>query len=114
MSNSIILLDELNILLLHPYLLHISQRDGLRLVASVGPALARVPPGAGHPGRRLSQPVEQCHLLCQAEGAEVGLLLTVTLGFSLHGAHRLGHTGLLCLLHQPRLPCLLVGSGALL
>lgn len=62
-----------------PHLLHISQCDGLCLVAHVGPALPCVSSGSGNPGWRLSQSVEQCHLFCQAEGAEVRLLLTVTL-----------------------------------
>lgn len=120
LENTVILLDKLHIILLLPYLLHISQCDRLSLVASVGPALACVPSGAGHSGWRLSQPVEQRHFFCQAEGAEVRLLLTLTLtrtlalAFSLHCGHWLRALGLLCVLHQPRLPCLLLGSSTLL
>lgn len=56
------------------YLLHVTKSDGLRPIAGVAPALARVPPGARHSGGGLSQPVKQRHLLRQAERAEVRLL----------------------------------------
>lgn len=100
-----------------PYLLQISQCDRLCLVASVGPALTCVPSGAGHTGGSLSQSVEQRHLLCEAEGAEVRLLLTltltlalvVTLLFSLHCGKRHSALDLLGTLHllglQHLLPC---------
>lgn len=56
------------------YLFHLSQGDGLGLVAGVAPALPGVSPGPGHLAGRLRQAVEECHLFGQAEGAEVGLL----------------------------------------
>lgn len=52
--------------LLSPYLLQVSQGDGLGLVTGVGPALPTIRPGADHPGGWLGQSVEQRHLLCQA------------------------------------------------
>lgn len=103
---------------MNPHLLHISQCDGLRLVASVGPTLACVPSGASNPGGRLSQPVEQCHLFCQAEGAEVWLFLRLTLILTLvfffHFESLLGNLSLLRFLRLPGLPRLLPGGGALL
>lgn len=97
-----------------PYLLHISQCDGLCLVPSVGPALPRVPSDAGDPGGWLSQSVEQRHLFGQTEGAEVRLVLTRTLLFYLHCGRGLGAPHLVGLLHLPGLPRLLPGGGALL
>ncbi len=105
-----------------PYLLHISQCDGLCLVASIGPAVARVSSDAGNPGGRLSQSVEQRHLFCQAEGAEVRLFLTLALALalalalvsSLHCRHRLRAPDFLGTLNLSCLPHLLPGGGALL
>lgn len=115
-------MDKWNFLLLLPYLLQISQCDGLCLVASVGPALTCVPSGAGHTGGSLSQSVEQRHLLCEAEGAEVRLLLTLTLTLtlvvtllcSLHCGNRHSALDLLGTLHLPVLPHLLPSGSALL
>lgn len=117
-------MDKWNFLLLLPYLLQISQCDGLCLVASIGPALTCVPSGAGHTGGSLSQSVEQRHLLCEAEGAEVRLLLTltltltlalvVTLLFSLHCGNRHSALDLLGTLHLLGLPHLLPSGSALL
>lgn len=107
-----------------PYLLHVSQCDGLGLVASVGPALACPPSGVGNPGGWLSQSVEQRHLFCQTEGAEVRLVLTLTLTltlvlalalalvFPLHCGHWLRALDLLGILRLPHLPHLLPGGGA--
>lgn len=116
-------MDKWNFLLLLPYLLQISQCDGLCLVASVGPALTCVPSGAGHTGGSLSQSVEQRHLLCEAEGAEVRLLLTLTLTLtlalvvtllcSLHCGNRHSALDLLGTLHLPGLPHLLPSGSAL-
>lgn len=106
--------DKQQMIRLLAYLLHISQCDGLCLVASVGPALACVPPGAGNPDGRLSQSVEQRHLFCQAESAEIRLVLTLTLTFSLHCGHRLRALDLVGFLHLPVLPRLLPGGGTLL
>lgn len=97
-----------------PYLLHISQCDGLCLVPSVGPALPCVPSDAGDPGGWLSQSVEQRHLFGQTEGAEVGLVLTRTLLFYLHCGHRLGALDLAGILHLLGLSRLLPRGGALL
>lgn len=60
------------------HLLHVSEGDGLRLVAGVVPAAPGVPSGPGDPAGRLSQPVEESHLLRQAQRAQVRLLLTWT------------------------------------
>lgn len=60
------------------YLLHVSKGDGLRLVAGVVPAASSVPSGSGNPAGGLGQPVEQSHLLNQAQRAEVRLLLAWT------------------------------------
>lgn len=60
------------------YLLHVSKGDGLRLVAGVVPAASSVPSGSGNPAGGLGQPVEQSHLLSQAQRAEVRLLLAWT------------------------------------
>lgn len=60
------------------YLLHIAKGDGLRLVAGVVPAVSSVPSDFGNPGGRLSQSVEQSHLLSQAQRAQVRFLLTWT------------------------------------
>lgn len=120
----ITLLCVFSSVLLLSYLLHVSQCDWLSLVATVGPALARVPSGSSHSGGRLSQTVEQRHLLSQAEGAEVRLLLTLALAlalllvliltldlvFNLHGGQRLGVMDLRSILDQPCLPRLLLGG----
>lgn len=66
------------------YLLHVSEGDGLRLVAGVVPAVSRVPSGSGDPGGRLSQSVEQSHLLSQAQRAQVRFLWTWTWLLSFH------------------------------